>query len=197
MEVATEEAGVERRRRVRRGVSGALAASGPNWLFQDVCVPIARIPEVLLAVEAIARRHDLRIPVVAHAGDGNLHPSILFDRSAGEEERAHLAEADVLRAALAVGGTISAEHGIGFLKLPWLREDLDAVAIDEMQTIKRALDPRGFSTPASCCRSRRPQCAAEAPERSASPAGGSRTSAPCAAHRRRERGRCRRVLTST
>lgn len=148
LEVADEEAEVERLWEARRGLSPALAAAGPDFLFEDICVPIARIPETLRAIAAIAERSRLRIPVVCHAGDGNLHPSVLYDRRTGDEaERARAAEAEILRAALAVGGTISAEHGIGSLKLDWLGEDLDSVAIEQMRLIKRALDPRGILNP--------------------------------------------------
>ena len=90
----------------------------------------------------------MRIPVFAHAGDGNLHPSILYDSGRGDQaERAHAAERDILRVALNLGGTISAEHGIGLLKLPFVHEDLDPVALDQMRAIKRALDPHGILNP--------------------------------------------------
>ena len=147
-DVARTEADVERLWALRRGLSPALVASAPDFLFEDVCVPISRIPEALREIEEVARRHRLRIPVFCHAGDGNLHPSVLFDRRAGDEaERAGAAEADLLRLALSLGGTISAEHGIGLLKLPWLAEELDPVALDQMRAIKRALDPNGILNP--------------------------------------------------
>ena len=113
-----------------------------------MCVPIAAVPEALRRIGSIAERYSLRIPVFSHAGDGNLHPSILYDATARDQaERAHAAERDVLRAALELGGTISAEHGIGLLKLPFVREDLGPVAIDQMRAIKRALDPHGILNP--------------------------------------------------
>jgi glycolate oxidase len=147
-ELAAREADVERLWTARRALGRAIAASTPDYLFQDVCVPVAAVPEALRRIDAIADRHALRIPVFAHAGDGNLHPSILYDASAGDQaERAHAAEAEVVRAALALGGTISAEHGIGLLKLPFLAEDLDPAAIDLMRAIKRALDPNGILNP--------------------------------------------------
>jgi glycolate oxidase len=148
VEVASSEPEIERLWALRRGLSPAIVASTPDFLFEDVCVPVSRVPEALHGVEEIARRRRLRIPVFCHAGDGNLHPSILFDRRTGDEaERAHAAEADLLRLALSLGGTISAEHGVGLLKLPWLAEELDAAALDQMRAIKRALDPHGIMNP--------------------------------------------------
>jgi glycolate oxidase len=115
-------------------------------LFQDVCVPPAAIPEALRRIGEIAVRHGIRIPVFGHAGDGNLHPSVLYD-DGSQADAAHAAEADVLRAAVALGGTISAEHGIGLLKLPFLADALDPVALELTRTLKRALDPRGILNP--------------------------------------------------
>ncbi len=147
-EVAEREEDVERLWAARRALSPAITRSARDFAFQDVCVPIAAVPEALRRIGTIAERYALRIPVFCHAGDGNLHPSILYDAGAGDQaERAHAAERDVLRAALELGGTISAEHGIGLLKLPFVREDLDSVAIDQMWAIKRALDPHGILNP--------------------------------------------------
>jgi glycolate oxidase len=132
----------------RRGLSSAITRSTRDFLFQDICVPVAAIPEALRRIGVIAERCVLRIPVFAHAGDGNLHPSILYDAAVGDQtERAHAAERDILRAALDLGGTISAEHGIGLLKLPFVRDDLDPVALDQMRAIKCALDPHGILNP--------------------------------------------------
>jgi len=146
--LAEREEDIERLWAARRALSPAITRSARDFVFQDVCVPIAAVPEALRRIGDIAERHALRIPVFSHAGDGNLHPSILYDAAAGDQaERAHAAERDVLRAALELGGTISAEHGIELLKLPFVREDLDSVAIDQMRAIKRALDPHGILNP--------------------------------------------------
>jgi glycolate oxidase len=146
--LAEREEEVERLWAARRALGAVMARSTRDYVFQDVCVPVAAIPEALRRIGEIADRHALRIPVFCHAGDGNLHPSILYDATiADEAERARAAERDILRAALRLGGTISAEHGIGLLKLPFVHEDLDAVAIEQMRAIKRALDPRGILNP--------------------------------------------------
>ncbi len=147
-ELAEREEDVARLWAARRGLSSAITRSTRDFLFQDICVPVAAVPEALRRIGDIAARHAVRIPVFSHAGDGNLHPSILYDAEAGDQaERAHAAERDILRAALDLGGTISAEHGIGLVKLPFVREDLDPVALDQMRAIKRALDPHGILNP--------------------------------------------------
>jgi glycolate oxidase len=147
-ELAERKEDVERLWAARRAVGTAIARSTRDFVFQDVCVPVAAVPEALRRIGDIAEHYALRIPVFSHAGDGNLHPSILYDAAAGDQaERAHAAERDILRVALELGGTISAEHGIGLLKLPFVREDLDPVAIEQMQAIKRALDPQGILNP--------------------------------------------------
>jgi glycolate oxidase len=146
--LAEREEDVERLWAARRAVSPSIVRATRDFLFQDVCVPVGAIPEALRRIGAIAERYGLRIPVVCHAGDGNLHPSILYDGTVeGEAERAHAAERDILRAALELGGTISGEHGIGLLKLPFVKDELDPVALAQMRAIKRALDPRGILNP--------------------------------------------------
>ena len=147
LELARNEDGIDELWRARRAVNPALTAAAPDFLLQDVCVPPGAIPEALHRIGAIAKRHRVRIPVFGHAGDGNLHPSVLYDAAAGEAEAAHAAEAEVLRAALALGGTVSAEHGIGLLKRPFLAESLDPVALELAYALKRAFDPKGILNP--------------------------------------------------
>ena len=146
LELATDEGEIERLWRARRAVSAALTNATAYRLFQDVCVPPSAIPDALRRIGEIAVRHGVRIPVFGHAGDGNLHPSVLYD-DASQAAAAHAAEADVLRAAVALGGTVSAEHGIGLLKVPFLADAIDPVALELLGTLKRALDPRGILNP--------------------------------------------------
>jgi glycolate oxidase len=146
LELASDESAIEQLWRARRAVSPALSNAAAYHLFQDICVPPAAIPEALRRIGEIAVRRGVRIPVFGHAGDGNLHPSVLYD-DAGEADAAHAAEADILRAAVALGGTVSAEHGIGLLKVPFLAESIDPVALELARAVKRAFDPRGILNP--------------------------------------------------
>ena len=146
LELASDEREIERLWQARRAMSAAISNAAAYHLFQDVCVPPAAIPEALRRIGEIAAIHRVRIPVFGHAGDGNLHPSVLYD-DAGEADAAHAAEADVLQAAVALGGTVSAEHGIGLLKVPFLADVMDPVALDLARAVKRAFDPRGILNP--------------------------------------------------
>jgi glycolate oxidase len=117
-------------------------------LIEDVGVPIPRIPELVLAVEEVARRHTTAIPVIGHAGDGNLHPLVTFD--AGDPDatkRAEQAFDDVMEAALDLGGTITGEHGVGSLKARHLGAQLGPDVVELTRRIKQALDPAGILNP--------------------------------------------------
>jgi len=132
----------------RRAVSPALGRLKPNKLGEDIVVPKSQVPAMIAAVGEIARRHDLPIPVFGHAGDGNLHPNILFDlRSPEEVRRVELAARDIFRAAIELGGTLSGEHGIGTLKREFMEEAQGATAIELARAIKRVFDPRGLLNP--------------------------------------------------
>ena len=117
-------------------------------LIEDVGVPIPQIPDLLAAVAAVAERHDTAIPVIGHAGDGNFHPLVTFDPTdAGAVTRAGAAFDDVMGAALALGGTITGEHGVGSLKVRHLREQLGPEVLGVAASIKAALDPKGILNP--------------------------------------------------
>ena len=132
----------------RRAVSAALGRIRPNKLGEDIVVPRSKIPAMVRRVGEISGAHGLPIVVFGHAGDGNLHPNILFDRRIpGELERVERAAADIFVAALELGGTLSGEHGIGSLKREFLADDLGEPAVEVMRRIKAALDPRGLLNP--------------------------------------------------
>jgi glycolate oxidase len=132
----------------RRAVSAALGRIRPNKLGEDIVVPRSQIPAMVRRIGEISERHGLPIVVFGHAGDGNLHPNILFDRRVpGELERVERAAADIFTAALELGGTLSGEHGIGSLKREFLADDLGVPAVEVMRRIKAALDPHGLLNP--------------------------------------------------
>jgi glycolate oxidase len=148
VEEASSEEDRERLWAARRTAYPALASQSRGAIVEDATVPPSRVPEMLAAVEAIAARHRVTIAVVGHAGDGNLHPTLLVDPSDSElMERARAAIEAILKAALELEGTLSGEHGIGCAKAPFLEWALDAGALDVTRRIKKTLDPRGILNP--------------------------------------------------
>jgi glycolate oxidase len=117
-------------------------------LIEDVGVPIPQIPDLVAAIQQIAAHRDTTIAVIGHAGDGNFHPLVTFDRTdEAAVGRAELAFGEVMDAALALGGTITGEHGVGTLKRPWLAAQLGADVVELQRKIKDALDPFGILNP--------------------------------------------------
>ncbi len=132
----------------RKNAFGAIARIKPNYYLHDTVVPRRRLVEVLRAVYDIADRHDLIVMNVFHAGDGNLHPLLVFDkREPGVMERVHAAGEEIVRASVAAGGVLSGEHGIGLEKrdfMPLLFSEADLAAQDRL---RRAFDPDGIANP--------------------------------------------------
>ena len=129
----------------RRSVSAALGRLRPNKLGEDIVVPKSEIPAMIAAIREIGQRYDLPIPVFGHAGDGNLHPNILFDlRDRAEVERVELAARDIFRTAIRLGGTLSGEHGVGTLKREFLEEAQGPLAVSLARSLKQTLDPRNI-----------------------------------------------------
>lgn len=134
--------------RARRATSSSFGRIRPNKLGEDISVPRGAIPAMVRAVQEIATRHDLLIPLFGHIGDGNLHPNVLCDlRDPAEMARVVEAARAIFEAALAHGGTLSGEHGIGLLKRDFLGASLDPAAIALMRRIKEALDPENLLNP--------------------------------------------------
>ena len=115
-------------------------------LIEDVCVPRSRLADMFDEIALIEHEWGITIPVVAHAGDGNLHPNFVF---AGPEVPAHIwkAASALFAAALRLGGTLTGEHGIGVLKARWLRAELGDRQWQLQKDIKRAFDPDGILNP--------------------------------------------------
>jgi glycolate oxidase len=131
----------------RRTAFPALEARG-SLLLEDVGVPIPLLPDLLDAIGRIAASYDVEIPVVAHAGDGNTHPNIVYDPSdPAAEKRARLAFGEVMAAAIALGGTITGEHGVGRAKAVALPDQLGPDVMALTRRIKDALDPDGILNP--------------------------------------------------
>jgi glycolate oxidase len=116
--------------------------------MEDVGVPRSRIPELLTEIERIAAAHDVRCGTFGHAGDGNLHPTFVWERGdLAEEARVEAACQELYRAALSLGGTVTGEHGIGAARRDLLELQRGAEAVDVMRSIKAALDPLGILNP--------------------------------------------------
>jgi glycolate oxidase len=148
IQIAGDAAESERLWKARRSISPALARKRPNKLGEDISVPRSAVPEIIRQIRTIAARYALSIPVFGHAGDGNLHPNILCDRrDPAEMQRVRLAAAEIFAAAIACGGTLSGEHGIGLLKREFMEQDLGHDAIEAMKKIKLALDPNNILNP--------------------------------------------------
>ncbi|MCV7103062.1 FAD-binding oxidoreductase [Mycobacterium palustre] len=131
----------------RRFCIPAVEAKG-SLLLEDVGVPLPKLGELVTGIERIADERDLMISVIAHAGDGNTHPLIVYDPAdAAMTERAHLAFGEIMDLAVGLGGTITGEHGVGRLKRPWLDGYLGPEAMELNRRIKQALDPLGILNP--------------------------------------------------
>jgi glycolate oxidase len=119
-----------------------------SLMLEDVGVPVPRLPELLAGIAAIAERNAVEIPVVAHAGDGNTHPIVVFPPGdAAARDRAAQAFAEVMALAIGLGGTITGEHGVGRLKRDALPAQLGPDVMALTHRIKQALDPQGILNP--------------------------------------------------
>jgi glycolate oxidase len=146
-EQSTDEFEAEALFAARRLAYPALERLGPV-LTEDVCVPRSLVPKMLISIEEIAKRHGTTISTIAHAGDGNLHPLIITptgDNAAREAAQAAFEE--ILSAAIALGGTVTGEHGVGLLKRGGMRQELSAGVLAMQQAIKRTLDPLDLFNP--------------------------------------------------
>ena len=134
--------------RARRSISPSLARKAPNKLGEDITVPRSAIPEAVRRIKAISAKYGLPIVVFGHAGDGNLHPNILFDRrDPAQWKKVGQIVEEVFQVALDLGGTLSGEHGIGTFKLPYMRDALGPASINIQWRVKQALDPQNILNP--------------------------------------------------
>jgi len=147
VEQSTDDAEAEALFEARRLAYPALERLGPV-LTEDVCVPRSRVPAMLEQVNQIGARHGVRIATIAHAGDGNLHP--LLVTPAGDDTarlQAQAAFEELLDAAIALGGTVTGEHGVGILKRDGMRRELDPGSLALQSAVRHALDPHEIFNP--------------------------------------------------
>ena len=145
---ASSEAERERLWRARKSAFGALGQLGPDILVEDTVVPRTMLPELLPRIEAVGERHGLRLANFFHAGDGNLHPNIVFDVSDPDEaERVEAARLEILDLCIDAGGTITGEHGIGLDKLKSVPRVLSSTELRTLRSVRDAFDPRGLCNP--------------------------------------------------
>jgi glycolate oxidase len=145
--VAEDAAESEMLTQARRLVNPAVEELGAT-LVDDVAVPRARLVDLLAGMERIAAENDVLVVCPGHIGDGNMHPTVVFERGdAAATERAHVAFDAIMRLALELGGTITGEHGVGLLKKSWLRTELGETSYTLQQQIKAVFDPLGILNP--------------------------------------------------
>jgi glycolate oxidase len=132
----------------RKGAFAAMGRLSPDYYTMDGVIPRSRLPDVLDTVGTIARRYGVRIPNVFHAGDGNLHPLILFDAAdAAQAARVHEAAAEILRVCAAAGGALTGEHGVGLEKNTLMDLTFTPDDLDLMARVRSAIDPKGLCNP--------------------------------------------------
>ena len=132
----------------RRSVTAALARRTPNKLGEDITVPRSAIPEAIRRLKSISLKYGLPIVIFGHAGDGNLHPNILFDmRDPAQWVKVGQMVKEEFTTALELGGTLSGEHGVGTLKRPYMQQALGPLSIEIQKRIKQALDPQNILNP--------------------------------------------------
>jgi FAD/FMN-containing dehydrogenase len=146
--LATEARERERLWQGRKKAFGALGRLSPDLVVQDAVVPRSTLPDVLDAVAEIGARYRLTVSNVFHAGDGNLHPNITFDRrSPDQRRRVEQASAEIMAACMAAGGTITGEHGVGRDKLRYMPRLFDSTTLAAMHDTRRVFDPDQRANP--------------------------------------------------
>lgn len=133
---------------VRRAISPSLMKYGTLKINEDVVVPRSRVPELVAKIEEIGKRHDTFVANFGHAGDGNIHVNFVVDRDdAGAVTRARKCVAETFQLSVDLGGTISGEHGIGYVKSQYLQYAIDGPTLEIMKAIKNVFDPNGILNP--------------------------------------------------
>ena len=146
--IATSEVEAAELASARRQAFSALARVRPTTILEDVTVPRSKLVAMVGAINEIAGRYQLQVGTFGHMGDGNLHPTILTDERDEEEmKRVHEALGEIADAAIALGGTVTGEHGVGLAKKKYLERQLDEGSFALMRNVKRTLDPSNLLNP--------------------------------------------------
>jgi glycolate oxidase len=133
---------------IRRAVSPSLRKVNPDKFNEDICVPRSKVPEMIRKVDAISEKYGIPIVNFGHAGDGNIHVNVMIDKKVpGALEKAERAIEEVFKGALALGGTMSGEHGVGIAKAPYIPLEITPQTAAYMKALKRALDPNNILNP--------------------------------------------------
>ncbi|HAS89905.1 MAG TPA: glycolate oxidase subunit GlcD, partial [Desulfovibrio sp.] len=132
----------------RRNALPSLARAKPTTVLEDATVPRSQIPAMMEGLDKIARKYKLDIGTFGHAGDGNLHPTILCDNRDKEEfHRVEEAVDEIFDVALSLKGTLSGEHGIGMAKSKWMEKETSKATLEYSLKMKRAIDPKNILNP--------------------------------------------------
>jgi len=133
---------------IRRSVSASLRKVNPDKFNEDICVPRSKVPEMIRQIDAISEKYSIPIVNFGHAGDGNIHVNIMIDKKVeGELEKAEKAIEEVFKGALALGGTMSGEHGVGIAKAAYIPLEITPATAAYMKAVKKALDPNNILNP--------------------------------------------------
>jgi glycolate oxidase len=148
MKIAADEKEIELLYSARKAISPASYRLNPTKMAEDITVPRNRIAAFIRESRKIAEERGLKIINFGHAGDGNIHTSLMInDKDEDEKKRAEQAIEEIFKLTLRLGGTLSGEHGIGITKAPYIGLELDPAAIEVMKKIKRILDPNNILNP--------------------------------------------------
>src|SRR3989454_375497 len=132
----------------RKRAFGAIGRLSPNFLTQDGVVPRSKLPEIMRFIRATSEKFGLRIPNVFHAGDGNIHPLVLYDeRDADQVRRALAASHDILQKCIELGGSVTGEHGIGVEKIDLMAKQFSKADLEAMKSLRRVFDPEARCNP--------------------------------------------------
>jgi glycolate oxidase len=134
--------------KARKSAYAVLARIKTHFVLEDITVPMSRVADLLKGIDRIAKKYNLQIATFGHAGDGNLHPQVLYDGYDRDQvRRMEAASAELFKLAIDLEGTLTGEHGIGLSKAPYMTLEHDAVAMDVMRSLKKLFDPNNILNP--------------------------------------------------